>query len=111
MTETISLEVPLRQDTDGVLRVAGTRILLDTVVAAFGHGATPEEICQRYPTLSLADAYAVIGYYLRYRAEVEAYIDRREQAGAALRQELETRFSPEGIRDRLLARRSGAPTT
>jgi hypothetical protein len=36
--------VPLHTDADGVVRVAGTRVTLDTVVGAFEAGATAEEI-------------------------------------------------------------------
>jgi hypothetical protein len=46
---------PIAKDDDGVLRVAGTRVTLDSIVAAFDLGATPEEIVQRYPSIQLAD--------------------------------------------------------
>ena len=35
---------PITKDKDGVLRVAGTRVTLDSIVAAFDLGSTPEEI-------------------------------------------------------------------
>jgi uncharacterized protein (DUF433 family) len=98
--------VPLTADVDGVVRVGNTRVTLDTVVAAFSDGATAEEIAQQYPSLSLADVYQAIGYYLRYPAEVEAYLLQRRAEADAVRQENETRFDPQGIRDRLLARRA-----
>ncbi len=98
--------MPLQADADGVMRVGGTRVTLETVVAAFREGATAESIVEQYPSLQLADVYAVIGYYLRHQAEVDAYVlDRRRQAAEA-RRENESRFSPLGVRDRLLARRS-----
>ena len=56
--------VPLSTDEAGVLRVAGTRVSLDSVIYAFSEGATPEEIVQAFPTLDLAAIYSVIGYYL-----------------------------------------------
>ena len=34
---------------------------------AFKEGLTAEEIVQQYPSLTLADAYAAITYYLRHR--------------------------------------------
>ena len=37
-----SERVPIQTDADGVIRVGGTRITLDTVVAAFDAGATAE---------------------------------------------------------------------
>jgi uncharacterized protein (DUF433 family) len=99
--------VPLRADPDGAIRVAGTRLTLDTIVTAYRDGAPPEEIAKRFPGLSLPDAYAVIGYYLRYRQEVEAYLDARRQAAEAIRREIEAGSPPQPSRDQLLARRAG----
>lgn len=59
-----SERVPIQSDADGVIRVGGTRVTLDAVVAAFDAGATPEEIVQQYPSVTLADVYSVIGYCL-----------------------------------------------
>lgn len=98
--------LPLVMGTDGVGRVGKTRVTLDTVVSAFQNGATAEEIVQRYPSLDLADVYAVIAYYLQRHAEVDAYLQRRREHGQRIQQQNETRFDPAGIRDRLLARRS-----
>jgi len=35
-------QVPLKTDTNGVVRVGGTRVTLDTVIAAFKEGAAAE---------------------------------------------------------------------
>jgi len=87
------------------LRVAGTRVSLDSVVFAFDEGATAEEIAQAYPTLDLATIYSVIGYYLQNRAEVEQYLEQRKVEREELRKEIEAKFNPQGLRERLLARR------
>jgi hypothetical protein len=87
------------------MRVGGTRVTLDTVIAAFNNGATAEEIAQQYPSLTLADVYSVIAYYLRHQTDVQTYLADRQQHAANVRQELERRFDPSGVRDRLLARR------
>ena len=97
--------VPLKEDADGVVRVGGTRVTLDTIVTAFREGATAEEITQQYHSVSLADIYAVIGYYLRQREKIEAYLEQRRVQAQEVRRENERRFDPQGIRDRLLARR------
>jgi uncharacterized protein (DUF433 family) len=39
--------VPIHTDIDGMIRVGGTRVTLDTLVAAFDAGATAEEIAQQ----------------------------------------------------------------
>lgn len=107
MTLSIVTEtVPLVTDMDGVVRVGKTRVTLDTVISAFLDGATAEEIVHQYPSLNLADVYAVIAYYLRRRAEVDAYLQQRQQQAEKLREQNESRLDPMGIRDRLLARRS-----
>jgi uncharacterized protein (DUF433 family) len=98
--------LPLKTDRDGVIRVGGTRVTLESVVAAFKNGATAEQIAHDYPVVDLADVYAVITYYLRHRAEVEQYVAEQRQEGAQIRAEMEARFDPQGIRDRLLARRA-----
>jgi len=89
----------------GVLLVAGTRVSLDSVVYAFDEGATPEEIAQDFPSLGLADIYSVIGYYLQNRAEVGEYLRQRKARRERLKTEAESRFNPQGLRERLLARK------
>jgi uncharacterized protein (DUF433 family) len=90
-------EIPIETDADGVIRIAGTRVTLDTLVAAFNEGATAEEIVQQYPSLKLGDVYAVIGYYLHNHAEVEQYLERRREEALRVRAENEARFDPEAF--------------
>ncbi len=97
---------PLQWDSVSAIRVGGTRVTLDTIVGAWEDGATAEEIVQRYDSVSLADIHAALSYYLRHREEVQAYLVRRRQEAAEVRQENEKRFSPEAFRARLLARRA-----
>ncbi|MBI3455326.1 MAG: DUF433 domain-containing protein [Candidatus Rokubacteria bacterium] len=108
MTLTIETEpVPLVLDADGVARVAATRVTLETLVAAFEDGATAEEIVHQYPSLQLAEVYSVIGYYLRRREDIAAYLRDRQNQAAAVRSENESRFDRRGVRARLMARRVG----
>ena len=97
---------PLREDTDGALRIGDSRVLLELVIRSFQDGATPETIVQRYATLALPDVYAVIAYYLRHRTEVEAYLARREEKAQEVRQRIESQ-QPDlsEIRSRILAHR------
>jgi hypothetical protein len=80
---------------------------LDTVIGAFADGATAEEIVQQYPTLSLADVYQVIAYYLRQPSDVDAYLRQRKHDGEGVKKRNEDRFDPQGLRARLLARHRG----
>ena len=95
---------PIVIDLDGIARVGKTRVTLDTVVVAFLDGATSEEIAQQYPTLSYADIYSGVGYYLRHRAEVDEYLQQRQKDADAIRKQNESRHPPHGVRERLLAR-------
>jgi uncharacterized protein (DUF433 family) len=98
--------VPLRDDGGGGLRVGNSRVTLDTLIEEFENGADPESIVHGYPTLDLADVYAVITYYLRHRQEVHEYLRRREEEAEKLRQEIEaTQPDRAQLRAKLLARR------
>ena len=90
----------------GVVRVAGTRVTLDTVISAFSAGATAEEIVLQFPSLSLAAVYSVLSFYLRQREEVETYLRERGRQAEAARKEIWMRFPNAGIRERLLARQA-----
>jgi uncharacterized protein (DUF433 family) len=99
--------VPLREDADGGLRIGNTRVLLELVISAFQEGSTPESLVQRYSTLTLADVYAVIGWYLRHRSEVEEYLAEREQKAAEVRERIESRQGDLAeIRERMAKRRA-----
>jgi hypothetical protein len=65
-----------------------------------------ERIAVQYPSVSLADVCAVVGFYLRHREHVDAYLEERRRQAATVRQENERRFPPEGVRDRLMERRA-----
>ena len=109
MTLTIASEpIPMAVDNTGVVRVGGTRVTLDTVVGAFVDGRTAEEIVLQYPALKLADVYAVVSYYLRHKQEVDAYLCQREAEAKEIRRKVEERCDQRGIRECLLARRSGS---
>jgi uncharacterized protein (DUF433 family) len=97
---------PLTKLLDGTVRIADTRITLDTLVHSFKAGATPEAMVLSYPTVKLSDVYAVITYYLKHREEVETYLSERAKQAAEIQQDIEKRFDPSGIRERLLARRN-----
>lgn len=108
MTMSLTLvneQTPLKTGSDGVVRVGKTRVTLESVIAAFNEGATAEEIVYRYPSLHLADVYAVISYYLRRPGEVEEYVKQRRQIGKQVRLQNRDFFHLDGIRARLLARR------
>jgi uncharacterized protein (DUF433 family) len=68
----------VRVDENGAYRVGKTRVLLDSVVAAFHQGHSPETIKQQYPALTLEEVYGSIAYYLAHAAAVDAYLQRQD---------------------------------
>ena len=103
--DVLTSEIKLTETEAGVLRVGDSRVSLDTVIFAFGQGATPEQIVEDYDSLELAEVYAVISYYLQNREEVEDYLANRKIQREQLRRQIESRLNPQGVRERLLARR------
>lgn len=99
-----AVALPLHADEDGVMRIGGTRVTLDTLVNAFDEGSTPEEISSRFPALKLADVYAVIAYYLNHGEAVRRYLEQQKKATGELWDEIEPRPGYRLFRERLLAR-------
>lgn len=100
--------LPLREDEHGVVRVAGTRVTLESVVTLFDRGATAEEIAQSFPSLSLGDVYAVLSYIVARRDDVEIYLARRHREDDAAQEDAERRSPWAEFRARLVARRSAS---
>ncbi len=96
---------PLYETEQGAIRVQGTRVSLDTVVAYFNQGCTPEDIVRSFDTLKLRDIYAVIAYYLDNKEAVDAYIRRQEEKGEEVRRKFEALHPPEpNLKAKLQAR-------
>jgi uncharacterized protein (DUF433 family) len=89
-----TLTVPLRRDESGVLRIGATRIPLECVIAGYLDGDRPEQIVENFPALRLAEVYAVIGYFLENRDEVEAYLAEQERRATKTRQDHEAHHPP-----------------
>lgn len=93
LPETVAL--PLKMDEHGTIRVSDTRVTLDTVIACYHQGDSPEAIHEGFDVLPLNDIYAVIAYYLAHRDELDAYLKRGQEEAERLRQEWETSYTPE----------------
>jgi uncharacterized protein (DUF433 family) len=108
MNEMVPELPPLRLDDQKVIRVGATRVTLDSVVAAFHRGETPEQIAQNYDALSLSQVYRALGYYLEHRIEIDRYIEEGRSVRGNIQGQIETMHDPTGIRSRLLARKTRA---
>jgi uncharacterized protein (DUF433 family) len=102
--EVIVEKVPIKADQDGVIRVSGTRVPLETVIRAFLNGAMPEQIVMSYDSLPLADVYQVIAYYLKNKEKVDAYLAQVRAREEETRKFVDANWNQVGIRERLLAR-------
>jgi uncharacterized protein (DUF433 family) len=102
--------LPLRVAEDGTIRVADSRVSLDSIVHHYKLGASAEQIAQKFPALDLADVYAAITYYLNHEEEVEEYLRQQESKGDEVQNMIEAdphyREASSGLRARLLARRA-----
>lgn len=99
--------VPLTIVEGGTIRIAGTRINLDSVLYLYHQGESAEQIQAAFPGLQLADIHTVIGYYLNHRAELDEYLRRQQVKAEEIRRQIEASgFSGNqaGLRERLLAR-------
>src|SRR5438309_2283294 len=68
------------ESRNGGYYVAGTPISLESVVYQFKEGLSPETIQHEcFPALTLEQVYGVCTYYLRYREEVEKYLQEAAQ--------------------------------
>ena len=109
LLESYVAQPPLYETDKGAIRVQGTRVSLDTVIACFSQGYTAEDIVRSFDTLKLRDVYAIIAYYLDNKEAVDAYIRRREAEAAELRREIEAQYPPgESLQAKLAARKAEA---
>lgn len=67
--------VPLHNHPDGQVRITGTRISLEIFIESYHLGNdTPELLAERFPSVTLAAAQAVLAYWQQNRAEVDEYL-------------------------------------
>ena len=98
------LQTPIAWDERGVPRVAPTRVHLHYVLRCYKQGERPEEIVRHFPTIELADAYAVIAYYLRNREEMDEFLRQAEEEEERAIAEMQASNPDPGFLDRIFAR-------
>lgn len=101
LTNTIKEHIEIVQRGDErEARIAGTRIRVHDIV--FWHheqGWSPEMITEKFSTLSLADVYASLVYYLDHRDEIDREIADERAFDATMLQQ-----HPSELRSKLQAR-------
>jgi uncharacterized protein (DUF433 family) len=77
---------PYVEQREGGYWITGTRVSLDSLIAAFREGLSPEAIVTDcFPILTLAQAYGGIAYYLSHQPELDAYLEQADAEFEALR--------------------------
>lgn len=92
MTTLKSDPLPLARDARGVIRIGGTRVSLESLVASYEAGGSTQELAEAFPDLSLYDIHSTIAYYLKHREEVEEYIAVRRRAAEETEARLQEEF-------------------
>jgi len=105
----VALDIPLRKDEDGVVRVGSSRVRLTEVIIAYLQGSAPEQIVNSFDALKLEDVYLVIAYYLHYRDQVDEYIRQLDREGEDLSGKFETLKMTPNTRALLLAQLGSKP--
>ncbi|MFW5693508.1 MAG: DUF433 domain-containing protein [Thermoguttaceae bacterium] len=96
------------EDEHGALRVVGTRVMLDSIVAPFEQGHSPETIVQQYPSLTLEGVYGAIAWYLANREEADRYLKRQADLWEDWRRKADQTANPVVRRMRTQTTRAGA---
>lgn len=96
--------IPLEKNPQGVIRVAGTRVSLDSIMHAYNTGATAEEIVLRFPSCSLDKIYTILSWALNHPQIVSEYLAEQSLQKQQLEAEIKRSYPSTGVRERLLAR-------
>jgi len=93
--------VPLNQWDNGTIRVIGSRVTLDVLVHCFQVGDTLDEIHEGFPSVSIEQIKAIIGWYLDHKAEADEYLREEEAEAEKILQELASRPESIALHERL----------
>jgi uncharacterized protein (DUF433 family) len=61
------------EERNGGYYLAGTRISLDSIVQCFNEGLSPEAIVGEFETLTLAQVFGAIAFYLENQPAIDPY--------------------------------------
>ncbi len=70
---------------DGNLYVGPSRVTVESVIARWQSGRTPEEIHAGFPSVPLVAVYGTITYYLEHKDELDAFFRETEELDEARR--------------------------
>lgn len=86
-----AVAVPYVQLRDKDYYVGSTRVTLRSVVAGWRRGETPEYIQEGFPSLTLAQVFGAIAFYLDHQNEVDANFREMDELRVRLKAEEEAK--------------------
>ena len=71
----------IKEDDDPARLASTPRMKVSQLVIEYlNWGWSPEEMCHQHPFLTLAEAYAAMGYYFDHQTEIDAEIESEDRA-------------------------------
>lgn len=92
---------PFRCDEARGIRIGQSRVTLDSLLAGYHSGFTPEEIAFQYSVLHLEKIYAAIAYYLSHCQEIDNYLEEHRQRTQQQRNKFAQQYNLADLRQRL----------
>lgn len=68
--------------TEGVYRIANTRVSLDSLVYLFREGLSADSMVESYPALSLEQVHGALAFYLGNQKQIDGYLLEGHRAAA-----------------------------
>ena len=82
--------------SEGLYRVGGTRVSLDSLIYLFREGMSAESMVESYPALTLEAVHGALAFYLANQKEIDDYLAEGEHI-AQLHHEASRRTNAELI--------------
>ena len=64
---------------EGVYRVGGTRVSLDSLVHLFREGMPAESMVESYPALTLEQIHGALAFHLANQRQIDAYLSEGQR--------------------------------
>lgn len=80
--------IPLAADEHGTIRVAGTRVTLESVIEHYQACYCTKQVAAQFDVLHPRHVYLVVGFYLRHYKVVRDYMERQKQVADALQERI-----------------------
>ena len=95
MTKVISEHIEITPGICGAKpRIAGHRIKVQDVAIWYEEmNLSPQEIVDRYPTITLSDVHAALAYYYDNKQEIQQQIEEDERLEAQMRASIHSKLS------------------